>query len=822
MPFIDLETAVDHILRACNASHKKGRSPFFFLVGGGISFPPIPLASEIVEHCKDKVAKECTRTTEPPGKQPERIDIYSHWFDQAYPQPSDRQEYLRELIEGKPVSHANLYLAHLLLEKTITNLVVTPNFDDFLSRALTLFGKPHIVCDHPGTVGRIHPDHDDIQIIHVHGTYWFYDCCNLLGEINERSQSSAQTSSTMASLLERILWDRSPLVIGYGGWEGDVIMTALKRRLQSPLGHNIYWFCYQQAAVDSLPDWLKSNPQVYFVVPSPEEPRSAKKQNEPYLSAETKEFSGKERDQTALPAHLVLDKLIQKFSLESPELTRDPLGFFAEHLSLSLLQDNQDKVEDIYYIRSVIDGIKKAKKIYAEKITEIESQLESVRDAMRRSQYREAIELANKIEKNNMELKQLRGLMEAMWLAALGLSDNSKEELKGYDLVIVIGDILLGQNKDEAALRELVARALVKKGVRLGRLNQCQEEIAVYDEVVRRFGEAAEPALRKLVARALFNKGVSLGSLNQDKEAIAVYDEVVKRFGEATEPALREQAARALVNKGFSLGRLKQGKEAIAVYDEVVRRFGEATEPVLRERVANALVSKGFRLGRLKQDKEEIAVYDDVVKRFGEAAEPALREMVANALYNKGVSLGRLKQDKEAIAVYDEVVRRFGEATEPVLRERVANALVNKGFRLGRLKQGKETIAVYDEVVRRFGEATEPALREQVANALFNKGILLLRQEKNAQACQCFSEAIGFWEVNQGIEGQLHKIAALSGLQQFDEAEHLLKQLIEKSAIAPRTAKYFLSDLELIASAPQPPEGIQEFLARVREILGLK
>jgi hypothetical protein len=69
-----------------------------------------------------------------------------------------------------------------------------------------------------------------------------------------------------------------------------------------------------------------------------------------------------------------------------------------------------------------------------------------------------------------------------------------------------------------------------------------------------------------------------------------------------------------------------------------------------------------------------------------------------------------------------------------------------------------------------------------------------------------------FWKVNQGIGGQLN----------FFGAEFLLKQLVEKSAIDPRTAKDFLSDLELIASAPQPPEGIQEFLVRVREILGLK
>ncbi len=71
----------------------------------------------------------------------------------------------------------------------------------------------------------------------------------------------------MASLPDRVLSRRSPLVIGYGGWDGDVIMTALKRRLQSPLPHNLYWFCYRRSDLDSLPPWLKSHRQVYFVVP---------------------------------------------------------------------------------------------------------------------------------------------------------------------------------------------------------------------------------------------------------------------------------------------------------------------------------------------------------------------------------------------------------------------------------------------------------------------------------------------------------------------------------------------------------------------------
>ena len=98
-------------------------------------------------------------------------------------------------MEGKAISRANFRLAHLLLEKTITNLVLTTNFDDFASRALTLFGQPHIVCDHPGTLERIDLRAEDVQIIHIHGTYWFYDCCNLKAEISERASASSTASS---------------------------------------------------------------------------------------------------------------------------------------------------------------------------------------------------------------------------------------------------------------------------------------------------------------------------------------------------------------------------------------------------------------------------------------------------------------------------------------------------------------------------------------------------------------------------------------------------------------------------------------------------
>jgi tetratricopeptide (TPR) repeat protein len=84
------------------------------------------------------------------------------------------------------------------------------------------------------------------------------------------------------------------------------------------------------------------------------------------------------------------------------------------------------------------------------------------------------------------------------------------------------------------------------------------------------------------------NKGVAHGKADRPDEEIAAYDEVVRRFGDAQEPALREQVAKALVNKGVAHGKADRPDEAIIAYDEVVRRFGDAQEPALRVLVAKA------------------------------------------------------------------------------------------------------------------------------------------------------------------------------------------------------------------------------------------
>ena len=695
--WIDLESAVNHIHHACEDLKGEG-SPFFFLIGAGISHPPIPLASDIIEHCR--VTAEKYGGTKAPSKT-KSMDEYSHWFQQAYPQPIQRQKYLRNLIEEKAISAANFRLAHLMLEKTITNIVITTNFDDFLSQALTLFGEKPIVCDHPNTVERIDTEQKDIQVIHVHGTHWFYDCCNLQGEIEGRSQASGNTSLTMPSLLDKILSRHSPLVVGYSGWEDDVIMTALKRRLQNTLPYNLYWFCYRREDVDKLPDWLKYHQNIFFVSPPEKESKrqtvyelnvegkSAEKPTKEAFTEDLKGFSGKKDDESTLTAQKVFDELIRKFELKEPELTSDPLGFYAKYLRKTLLHDNPEmKESDIYFIGDVIERIEQAKEIIENKKPEkpdkskqkenrINHKIEELRNAIRRSQYHDAIGIATTIDISELSKQQLHELMDAMWSVSTELNDNSDEELGSYELIIKIGDTLLREKIDDLTLSERISNALFNKGVILGILNRNEDAISAYDEVIRRFGESTETALQEQVASALVGKGLKLEVLNRNEDAISAYDEVIRRFGESTETALQEQMASALVFKGLTLGVLNRNEDEISAYDEVIRRFGESTETALQEQMASALVFKGLTLGVLNRNEDEISAYDEVIRRFGESTETALQEEVASALVFKGLTLEVLNCKEDAISAYDEVVRRFGESTETALQKEVANAHIN-------------------------------------------------------------------------------------------------------------------------------------------------
>ncbi len=665
----------------------------------------------------------------PPSAGGSPLDRYEGCFAMAFEQADDRRAFLHQHLHTARISAANLRLAHLLSEGTITKLVFTPNFDEMLTRALRLFGHEVIVCDHPKTTQRIDPGRPDLQIVHVHGTHWFYDCCNLRGEIEGQARHDLTDSVSMGQLLERVLAERSPLVVGYSGWEGDVLMTAVRRRLQQPtLPFNLYWFCYQRAVAESLPAWLRNHASVRLVLPSKaavatggEPAERPRRGGVEALRGERGSAGGLARERT-LRARDVFEAFIQKLDLKAPHLTAEPLEFFLQYLVNNL--DPEDASGHLYLIGEVLDRVRvgmeleKSRRLgdsaAQRKATEA---LRQVSDAVRRSAYPIAARAAKEIEVAALAEDQRKELDEALRTTYLALADLAGDLGLGVCKIWnrLAESALASGSPDRNAWSASAARALGGKGYCLYRLGRPEAAIEAWSQVVQRFGDDPAPALRVEVAKALFNLGTVQFDAGKPEPALAAWSQVVRRFGDAPEPALREQVASALVNQGAALGEV--GKPQTAVYAQVVRRFGDAPEPALRHLVAMALLNRGIALSEEGKHKAALHAWSEVLKRFGDSPEPALREDVANALFNQGVALGQAGKVDAEVESYSQVVQRFGDAPEPALRELVAAALVNQGIVLGATKQPEAAAAAYSQVIQRFGKDPEPALRDLVATA---------------------------------------------------------------------------------------------------------
>lgn len=271
---INLKEAVNLIWETVKITEEQstnGELPYVFIVGAGISAPEILSADGIVQHCQEKV-KELYQDDEELDRVFEKskeftvnsAKYYSYWFGQAYKNKIHRQQYLKSIINKARISTSNLLLAQILNNKKIATTVITPNFDNQLLKSLNLLGNYNVfsannVLDNIA----LSRNSSDVQLMHVHGTYEFYDCCNLEQEIT-RVASETGIKST-AGTIEEFLKNQSPIVIGYSGWEDDVIMSKIKERLlYAPLPYGIIWFCFSNKDYEILPEWLKSSEDVFL------------------------------------------------------------------------------------------------------------------------------------------------------------------------------------------------------------------------------------------------------------------------------------------------------------------------------------------------------------------------------------------------------------------------------------------------------------------------------------------------------------------------------------------------------------------------------
>jgi hypothetical protein len=539
---------------------------FVFLAGAGVSHPAVPLSFEIEARCREEITR--LGLEQPPlGKRP--AARYQECMAVAFPNSAQRRDFLAGLIVGTEPSAANRQLAALLGLEGLGRVVLTPNFDDHLTRALSAQGNPAAVCDHPATAYRVGLEiSDEPVIVQVHGTYQHYDSCNLSGEIRKRGRARG-----MRVLVERILHQLSPIVLGYAGWPEDVLMRALRERLeQGALPFNLYWHAFRVSDVAVLPRWLTHHESVRIVLPDSSAGRDT-------LPAEEvlEHFARQIATRVAPIAPATLNRLINRPKLEAGSLrsmetaheTFDPKKLSEDDLLRAwererywpalkarahagsrsiLLGDEEPSPPNFYYCDALLEDL-----------------------------YLRTWETAPSLA---LETCQLR------W-------DLTRAAAERFAV-----DRLTWQTRQAAALH---GKALSLRG-----LDRREDSLAVFHELRLFLRGRTESEMQLRAARALVAEGVTLFEIGRYAEAHACWENVSQSAASVFDaPGLGDEMARALFNCGLARWKTGYIAAALLAWNElagmVMRDSDRATPAAL------SLVDRAWLLlARLRHDPEHV------------------------------------------------------------------------------------------------------------------------------------------------------------------------------------------------------------------------
>ncbi|HET6279806.1 MAG TPA: hypothetical protein VFH73_02525 [Polyangia bacterium] len=232
--------------------------------------------------------------------------------------------------------------------------------------------------------------------------------------------------------------------------------------------------------------------------------------------------------------------------------------------------------------------------------------------------------------------------------------------------------------------KRLEVAALCERIHRFARVGRIEEAVTACDELLARFGDAADPEIRETLVKTLLVKCGALTTLGRCEEALHILEESLGRFRDATEVGVREQVALLSFSRSTALQLLGRFGEAMLVFDEGIANFGNAPEFV--GFFVLARFGKSACLAQLGRREEAIRICDEIIAAFGEEADSwpvespfdptrtIIQEGVAQATFLKGTALGELGRKQESRAAFEELSKRFSHAKEPGIRDIVAKA----------------------------------------------------------------------------------------------------------------------------------------------------
>ncbi|KHE93379.1 MAG: SIR2 family protein [Candidatus Scalindua rubra] len=184
---------------------------------------------------------------------------YSHYFEECYPDPLVRKEFLTNRVRDKKPSIGFLCLAALVESKKL-NVVWTTNFDDLIEKAVNSLNFTSCSIISPENASSVSGYKDDIpKVVKLHGDFR-YDPLQNTGEELQKLEENLQEYIVKGSE------ERGLIIVAYSGSDQS-IMETLQKAIKNP-------FAFPKGLIWCIPKGIKPSEELIQLIDE------ANKQNE--------------------------------------------------------------------------------------------------------------------------------------------------------------------------------------------------------------------------------------------------------------------------------------------------------------------------------------------------------------------------------------------------------------------------------------------------------------------------------------------------------------------------------------------------------------
>ncbi len=178
---------------------------------------------------------------------------YSYYFEKCFPNPNDRNKFIKECFLNVSPSYGYLCFADYLIRNKIKT-VLTTNFDNLIEKAVNKLNANYDISVQSDNICPL--QNSKLNLIKLHGDYNY----DLLKNTEEELLSlSEQILHTFDSVKYKTI-----VVIGYSGMD-ESVMKAFE--ILSKQGVEIIWCCLDESYLnDRIRNILKNNNSGYCVI----------------------------------------------------------------------------------------------------------------------------------------------------------------------------------------------------------------------------------------------------------------------------------------------------------------------------------------------------------------------------------------------------------------------------------------------------------------------------------------------------------------------------------------------------------------------------